>query len=95
MGIGRVTMIKWESAGDDEIVCYCRNVNKKTIVAAIEEGQTSLTQIKEATSACTMGNCKELNPSGKCCSGDIQELINLYTPEDGGSPSGSCCCCNS
>ena len=69
----------WKNASNKEIVCYCQNVDKETIVTAIKSGDITLDMIRKSTTACSGGNCKELNPSGKCCSKDIQELINLYT----------------
>lgn len=69
----------WKNVDDNQIVCYCHNISKETIVTEIKSGNNTLTKIKEATTACTGGNCKELNPSGKCCSSDILELIKLYT----------------
>ncbi|MBI9107005.1 MAG: (2Fe-2S)-binding protein [Spirochaetales bacterium] len=84
----------WKKAIDNEIVCYCQNVNKGIIVSAVKSGTITLALVKDATSACTGGNCKELNPSDKCCSGDILELIKIYSDDSKESES-SCCCCNS
>lgn len=86
--------MNWETAVDSEIVCYCKNVDKGTIISAIKKGSHTLTEIKETTAACTGGNCKEMNPLGKCCSVDILELIKLYASEPDSSKK-SCCCCNS
>lgn len=46
----------------NEMVCYCSNVSKGRILAAIQEGTRSLEAIKTATGACSMGKCKELSP---------------------------------
>jgi NAD(P)H-nitrite reductase large subunit len=73
--------VKWDSAPDDQIVCYCQNIDKKTIVDAVETGNTTLALIRVATTACSGGNCEELNPSGKCCSGDIYDLISGIPPK--------------
>ena len=83
--------MNWKEAPENEIVCYCQRVNKGTIIDAIKSGKTTLVQIKEATTACTGGNCKEKNPSGKCCSDDILQLISLYSSDS--KDKGSCCCC--
>lgn len=72
-------MKDWKNADDSHIVCYCHNINKGTIVTAIKSGNNTLPKIKESTTACLGGNCKELNPSGKCCSSDILELIKIYS----------------
>ncbi len=74
-------------------------VDKKTIVKAIKEGANSISKIQKATSACTGNRCKELNPSGKCCSADIKTLIQIYSKEEQGDSNidGACCsdggCC--
>ncbi len=50
---------------NDKIICYCSNVTKGQIIEAIKSGATTLNDIRKATTACTKGNCTELNPSGK------------------------------
>lgn len=82
----------WKSASDNEIVCYCNNISKKTIVSAINEGYNTLSKIKDKTTACTGGKCKVMNPSGKCCSGDILELIEIYFHSLDKESSSHCCC---
>ena len=67
-------MFKFSSS---PIVCYCIKVDKATIVKAINNGADSLAKVKEMTEACTGSECAELNPSGKCCSKDIKNLIVL------------------
>ncbi len=62
-------------------VCYCIEVDEVTIVEAIKNGADSLSKVKEMTKACTGNECAEKNPSGKCCSKDIKELIQLHTKE--------------
>jgi NAD(P)H-nitrite reductase large subunit len=85
-------MMGWREAKDDQIVCYCQAVDKKRIVQAINTGCNTLALIQAATSACTGGRCKELNPSGKCCSEDILKLIEIYS-EGTSSLEKHCCCC--
>ena len=51
---------------DDDLICYCIKVDKKTIVKAIYSGATTLKEIEELTKACTGNECKELNPNGRC-----------------------------
>ena len=46
--------------------------------------------IKKKTNACTGNECKEKNPSSKCCSKDIKKLIEVYTTTVDNS---SCDCC--
>ncbi len=63
-------------------VCYCIDVDEATIVSAINKGANSLSKIKEVTKACTGDECATKNPSGKCCSKDIKELIKKYSKVD-------------
>jgi NAD(P)H-nitrite reductase large subunit len=87
-------MKEWISFDDSEIVCYCQQINKKLIVDSIMAGNNTLQSIKETTTACTGGDCKNLNPSGKCCSADIKELIRLFSETQEKKSSCACCCGN-
>lgn len=50
---------------NNEIVCYCSNVTKGQIADAVSQGARTLKDIQNMTGACTVGRCKELNPTGK------------------------------
>lgn len=63
---------------DKEMICYCSNVTRGEIIAALEEGAKTLDDIRKMTGACTKGNCKELSPRGKCCSPLIMQIIEEY-----------------
>ncbi len=65
----------------EDLICYCCEVDKKTIVAAIREGATTLQAIKETTGACTGSECKSKNPNKRCCSKEIGQLIAIYKEE--------------
>jgi NAD(P)H-nitrite reductase large subunit len=71
-----------------KIICYCKNVTEAEIMDAINNGAKSLKDIQKETEACTGNQCKELNPSGKCCSFDIEKLLNISNTSKGCS----CCC---
>ncbi len=58
-----------------KLICYCKQVSKREIEKAISEGAKTLKDIQEITGACTGNQCEELNPSGKCCANDINELL--------------------
>ncbi len=73
-----------------KIICYCKNVSETEILDAIKKGAKSLNDIQKQTGACTVNQCKELNPTGKCCSGDIEKLLNIESASKGCS----CCCGN-
>ena len=66
-------------APDDEFVCWCSRVNKETILAAKAWGAATLEQIRVMTGACTVGRCKELSPRGRCCSMEIEALLDDKT----------------
>ncbi len=60
----------------DEIICWCSGVSKQTLLNAIKQGATTLPLIRTATGACTLGQCREKSPRGRCCSREIQILID-------------------
>ncbi|MDP4208238.1 MAG: (2Fe-2S)-binding protein [Bacteroidota bacterium] len=72
-----------------QVVCYCKNVTKAEIEEAVQNGAKSLSDIQKITGACTGNQCKDLNPSGKCCSADIKTILNKSDLKD----NHSCCCC--
>lgn len=59
----------------DEIVCWCSNVSKQSILHAIQNGARSMDDIRRVTDACKVGRCKDLSPRGRCCSIEIQILL--------------------
>ncbi len=60
---------------DDDLICYCVKIDKKTIVDAIKAGASTLKEIKAETTACTGDECATLNPNKRCCSKEIKQLI--------------------
>ncbi len=85
---------KADKKNDDDIICYCRNVNRKVIVAAIEAGCSSLQQVQKVTGAGSGNQCLELNPKGICCHQDIIDLINTYSKQTTNAKKHVKCCCN-
>jgi len=69
---------------DDEIICYCSQVTKKEILQAIKDGSKTLGDIRQATSACTVGRCNELSPKKICCSSAIAGLLKEHVTTNGG-----------
>ena len=59
----------------DQMICYCNQLSQKQIERAIKLGAKTLADIQQSTGACTGNRCKELNPSVKCCSGDINRIL--------------------
>jgi len=64
---------------EGDLICYCLKIDKKTIVTAIKNGDTTLKEIKNKTTACTGDACATLNPNKRCCSKEIKQLIHLHT----------------
>ena len=59
----------------DETVCWCSGVSKGVILDAIQNGASTMDDIRRMTEACTQGRCKELSPRGRCCSKEIKLLL--------------------
>jgi bacterioferritin-associated ferredoxin len=68
-------------ANPDKMICYCKQVTQREIEKALAMGAKTLSDIRQATDACTGNQCKELNPSGKCCSADINQIIRNWNSE--------------
>ena len=60
-------------------ICYCKQVSEREILKAIAKGAKCLKDIQRMSNACTGNQCKELNPKGICCSGDIKKLLGDTT----------------
>lgn len=73
-----------------QIICYCKNISKTEIEAAILGGAKTLKDIQEITGACTGNQCKELNPDQRCCSVEIMALLKN---NDNRQPKKCSCCC--
>lgn len=69
--------IQWARA--DELVCYCREVPKATLVAAIARGASSPEEIARQTTACTGGWCEHTNPKKRCCCVDLEASLEVYS----------------
>jgi bacterioferritin-associated ferredoxin len=67
----------------NEIVCYCSGISRQQIITAIKNGANTMKKIREATGACTKGNCAKMNPQKRCCSNDIKSLIDEFTHKSG------------
>lgn len=78
----------------DEMVCYCGQFRRSTIVEAIRRGATTPKDIQEATGAGVGSRRRELNPKGVCCHGDILAILKeLVGPQDAPQSGSSGCCC--
>ncbi|MBI9066587.1 MAG: (2Fe-2S)-binding protein [Salinivirgaceae bacterium] len=72
------------------IICYCKNITEAEIKTARENGAKTLNDIQVQTKACTGNKCATLNPSGKCCSEDINTLLKNSTTTN----NCTCSCCS-
>lgn len=70
--------INWAEEPDDCVVCFCSRVDKGAVVAAIRSGATDIKSVEDATRAGLGGQCKQLNPRGRCCHPDITALLEIY-----------------
>ena len=61
-----------------ELVCYCDHVTKGQIIAAMEQGAKTLSDVKRMTGACTSCNCEQMHPAGRCCARDIAFVMKEY-----------------
>lgn len=78
----------------DDTVCYCKGVTREAILRAIRDGARTLADVQRLTGAGTGDRCRELNPKGVCCHGDILALLAeaAARPAPGSAPPSSCCC---
>ena len=77
----------------NKTICYCKKVDKKTIVKAIENGAMSYKEIKKITKAGTGSKCKDKNPTGKCCDKEIKKILEKKSKKmNKGTDECSCCC---
>lgn len=70
-------MHKQEIGTEYRAACYCKNVLEKTIIdeLLVKKCCDSLTDIQKFTEANTGKNCKITNPTGRCCGGQIKNII--------------------
>jgi NAD(P)H-nitrite reductase large subunit len=55
-------------------------VTKEDILIAIAAGARSLDDIRAHTTACVGDPKHTLNPSGRCCWDEVQEMLDYYSP---------------
>ena len=74
----------------EDIICYCRQVSRKSIEKAIKEGAKSLEDIRWSTEACKGDACKDLHPNGEGCEHEVKQMIIAHHGQIEGS---TCSCC--
>jgi NAD(P)H-nitrite reductase large subunit len=69
-------MLNWKDAPVTRTICNCKNVTKKDIIHAINQGARNLDDIRRMTEACM--NTRERNPYCMNCRVDVEEMIAYY-----------------
>lgn len=71
------TQIGFKKDSYPKYICYCNKVTEQQIIdAVVNNNARSIKDVVIITGAMKNSNCKINNPLGKCCSSDIQKIIN-------------------
>lgn len=73
------------------MICYCKGVRKDAIVAALKAGAKTFREVKSATGASTGDECDAKNPTGKCCSPFVMEIIRDESERFADAGGDTCC----
>lgn len=67
----------FKDSGDDVPLCYCNEISRGKIKEAWQQGARTYADVVNITSGATVKcNCKYENPSGRCCSGVINDFLD-------------------
>ena len=58
---------------ENPCICYCINVKQHDIIQSIQNGASSVAEVRKATRACT--GCQS-------CYADIEILLDKHTPKE-------------
>lgn len=70
----------WKDSPVSGIICHCKKVKKLEIILAIRNGARTLDDLRNTTGAGTGDQCRFLNPAGRSCNPDLQEMLDYYAP---------------
>lgn len=73
------------------MICYCKDVRKAKIVAALKAGAKTFKEVQLATGASTGDECDVKNPTGKCCSPFVMEIIKEWADQSTDAGNDNCC----
>lgn len=73
------------------IICYCKGVRKDAIVWALRTGVKTFKEVQTATGAATGTECDVKNPTGKCCSPFVAEIIQEWSGQPSDAGIENCC----
>jgi NAD(P)H-nitrite reductase large subunit len=65
---------QWEAIDDEEIICHCSKISKKTLVDAIRNGAYTIPLLKILTGIGRTKSC----PNNHECVHDAMELVQVY-----------------
>jgi bacterioferritin-associated ferredoxin len=69
--------IWFKEGANPKYICYCSKVTEEEITeAVVKQGARTVKDVVNITGAMKDSNCKINNPLGKCCSSEIQKVIN-------------------
>jgi hypothetical protein len=71
----------------DDLVCYCFQISREDIEQDVREsGGQAVPQFIRSEIRAGHCDCETLNPTGKCCLGDVERLIGHLETEKGVEP---------
>lgn len=59
-------------------ICYCNQVTEEEMIQGINNGAKNLKDLIRITGAIKNCNCELNHPTGKCCSTQINEILEKY-----------------
>lgn len=67
--------MKRDSKDRAVVICYCSELTRGEIQAAVKNGCRTIADVRKYTSKNITGQCAEKNPSGKCCGSEFLSEI--------------------
>ena len=62
----------------NKTICFCSGITEQEIKKAVISGASTIKEVREFLSKFESDDCKNKNPSGKCCHGLFSKVIKLY-----------------
>ncbi len=69
------TRVTFKERDSPRPLCYCKQVTEEDVIRAIEKGAKTFDEVKLATGIGGGGQCKIMNPAGRCCSRNYKPFI--------------------
>ena len=61
-----------------DTVCYCSAITKGEIKEAVDNGCSTINEVRDYLDKHTTGQCMTMNPTGQCCHKDFQKVIDCF-----------------